>query len=357
MSEDTAQPLVAAETGNAVQDAMQAFKVHLGQAEAPERARGHDGKFVAAETAEEEIEAPIEAPKAEVVAETPEEGEEADEAAEEAQPQSVPLPHSWPQEKAEVWSSLPPEAQAVIVEREGQRDAAVNAKFQEAANVRKANEAIITEANVNRTRYAEAIGQVLALIQPQWPSPTMLDPNSSDYNPDEYHLRRAYAEQDDATVQSLAHRQQQIVAQQQMEEEQAKAARFHAINNATRDNFLRLVPDAADQAKAPAVFTELIEYAISQGAPADLFQAPTTALEWTVLKKAMEYDRLMAAKAKVGQQPPPAPKAAGPAVRPGVTTPRSATQAARAKGAMDRLARSGSIEDGAAVWKNLMKSG
>lgn len=353
MSEDTAQPILAAETGNAVEDAANAFKVHLGQAEAPRRAP--DGKFAAAEPAEE-IEAPEEAEEAEAVAETPELDEDEDGAAEEAQPE-IALPHSWPPEKAEVWGSLPPEAQAVIAEREGQRDAAVNAKFQEAANVRKANEALVTEANTNRTKYAEAIGQVLALIQPQWPSPTMLDPNSGDYNPDEYHLRRAYAEQDDATVQNLAHQQQQIAAQLKAEEDSVAASRFHAINNATRDNFIKLVPDAADQAKAPGIFTELMEYAVSQGAPADLFQSPTTALEWTVLKKAMEYDRLMAAKAKVGQQPAPTPKAAGPAVRPGVATPRSATQAARAKGAMDRLARSGSIADGAAVWKNLMKSG
>ena len=47
-------------------------------------------------------------------------------AADDPQPPEVVLPRSWPADKAELWTSLPPEAQAVIAAREGQRDAAVN---------------------------------------------------------------------------------------------------------------------------------------------------------------------------------------------------------------------------------------
>lgn len=357
---DTAQPVTAAETEVAptvdpMDAAAEAFKVSLGQSDAPERPRGPDGKFVAAQTAEEEIEAPANADEAEAGAETPEEGEETDEAAEEAQPEAVPLPHSWPPEKAEVWSSLPPEAQAVIAEREGQRDAAVNAKFQEAANVRKANEGLIAEANVNRQRYADGLEQVMSLIQPQWPSSTMLDINSGDYDPDTYHLMRANAELDQTTLQNLSHQRQQLRAQVENEEAQGEAARFQQINNASRDSFVKLCPDAVDQQKAPAAFQELMSYAIEEGAPADLFASPTTSLEWKMIWKAREYDRLQSAKAKVGETPPPEPRRAQPVVRPGVTTPRSAATAARQRGAMDRLRKSGSVEDGAAALKHLMK--
>jgi hypothetical protein len=66
---------------------------------------------------------------------------------------------------AEQWTSLPPETQAFIREREGQRESAVNAKFQEAANLRKAHEAEIGEAQTNRQAFAEAADFVLSLAR------------------------------------------------------------------------------------------------------------------------------------------------------------------------------------------------
>jgi hypothetical protein len=61
---------------------------------------------------------------------------------------------------------------------------------------------------------------------------------------------------------------------------------------------------------------------------------------------------MMAAKAQVK---PKAQKPAAPVVRPGVTTPRSAIEATKRKAAHERLARSGSIEDAAAIFKNVFK--
>ena len=60
-------------------------------------------------------------------------GDEA-EAPDEGQPEPVDMPASWSKEDAETWSALPADAQAKIAEREGQREQAVNAKFQESAN-------------------------------------------------------------------------------------------------------------------------------------------------------------------------------------------------------------------------------
>ncbi|WP_114954308.1 hypothetical protein [Sphingosinicella terrae] len=271
-----------------------------------------------------------------------------DEAAEEAQPAAVAMPASWSREDERLWSTLSPEAQARIAEREGQRDAAINSKFREAAELRRAHEAEIEEANLNRRLYAEAADQVLSLVVPQPPPITMLDVASSDYDPDTYHYRKALHEETVALLNSHAAQRQQIAAQEQ-------ARQFEAINGATRDAFIRSVPDVADQAKAPAVFQELIDYALSAGAPADLFASPTTALEWHVLWKAREYDRLQSARARVRETPPPEPRKAQPAVRPGVATPRGAAERQRRQGAIDRLRKEGSVEAGAAALKLLMK--
>src|SRR5207342_3716844 len=128
-----------------------------------ERPRDEKGRF-----AREEIQAEAEAEPAQAEAESHDE-EEADEAAEEAQLEAVDLPTAWPAELAEEWQNLPAPLQDKIVQREAEREAAVNAKFQEAANVRKANEALIAEANTNRQRYAEAIDTVLSAVEPQRP--------------------------------------------------------------------------------------------------------------------------------------------------------------------------------------------
>jgi GH24 family phage-related lysozyme (muramidase) len=52
-----------------------------------------------------------------------------DEAAEEAQPDAVAMPASWSREDERLWSTLSPEAQARIAEREGQRDAAISLAY------------------------------------------------------------------------------------------------------------------------------------------------------------------------------------------------------------------------------------
>lgn len=77
-----------------------------------------------------------------------------------------------------------------------------------------------------------------------------------------------------------------------------------------------------------------------------------TSAELLIAEKARRYDEMVAAQGRVK---PKGPKPATPPVRPGVTTPRSAIEHTKRKQNYDRLARSGSVEDGAAVFKDLFK--
>ena len=357
---DTAQGSGPAETvvaSDPFADAAEAFKVSLGQAEPPEVLRDDKGRFA---SANQEIEAEKETPEGvEAEAESHEADEEQPEAAEEAQPEAVDLPTSWPSEHAEMWKSLPPETQALIVEREGQRDAAVNAKFQEAANVRKANEAVIMEANTNRQRFADAADFALSLIQPQEPPVSMLDRNSSDYDPDRYHLlNRQYQETGQYLI-NLKQQRDYALAQQQEENERAVMERLGEIEERFYPELVKAVPEIADPNKRAAVLGELAEYAVSQGIPEETFADPNrvkhlTSAEFNLVWKARQYDRMISAKDKVQ---PKAAKPAAPPVRPGVTTSRSAVEATRRKQNFERLDREGSIDAGAAIFKDYFRKG
>ena len=357
---DTPQPETAGETevaSDPIADAANAFKVNLGQAETPQRPRDEHGRFARVEG--QEIEAEDEAQpvedEAEAEAESHDEAE-TDEAAEEAQPEPVDLPTSWPAEQAEMWNNLPPETQAFIREREGERDAAVNAKFQEAANVKRANEAIIAEANANRQRFMEITDFALSLVTPQPPSRSMLDPRSADYNPDQYHLAKA---QYDDTIQTLSHLDQQRLqahAQQQEMHTQELQEQIVAINEQYGPALLKDVPEFLDEQKSTQVITDLAQYGIKAGIPQETFADPelrqqVTAPMWHIIWKAQQFDQMKAAQAKVT---PKAAKPAAPPVRPGVATSHSGKKQVESKKAFDRLARSGSIADGAAVWKNFL---
>lgn len=348
---DTPQPETAGETvaSDPFADAANSFKQSLGQIAEPERPRDDRGRF-----APKEIEAEDEA-EAEAEAESHDEVE-TDEAADEAQPEPVDLPTSWPSEMAETWATLPAETQDFIVKREAERDAAVNAKFQEAANVRKANEAVIAEANTNRQKYVEAAEMVLAAFQPRpAPSPSMLNPQSADYNPDAYHLHKAYHDQDAAYFSQLQEQLSQAKAQQAQEVTQAEQQYIASVEEKFRPALLRDVPELSDPVKQPQKLHELIQYAVSQGIGEHVFTDPEiaqriTSPELHLAWKAMQYDKMMSAKAKVS---PKAQKPAAPPVRPGVATPRSAVEQARKKEALARLDREGSVEAGAAFFKNL----
>ena len=350
---DTAQAAVPAETApvDPIAAAADAFKTFDRNApEAPERPRDESGRFVSTrepEEASEEIEA--EEPEIGEAAETHEEPEETVEQPEEAQPEPAELPTSWASDKAELWNGLDPDAQAYIRQRDAEQTAATNAKFQEAANLRKAHEAEIEEAKTNRQRFAEAADILLSVVKPQRPSPSMLDQSSSDYNPDAYHrLERQFQEQVQLLT-TVAQQRHEVAQLEQAESEKARAAAVAEINERALPDLIKVEPAFAksDSPEAQDAFMGLARYALERGVPADTELSAFTNVELTLLAESRKYREMMAAKAKVQ---PKAPKPAAPVVKPGVATPRATVQAQRQKDALARLDKSGSIEDAAAFF-------
>ena len=347
---DTPQPATAGETevaSDPIADAMAAFKAADGKSDKP---RNERGQFAPAQ----EIEAAPESEEEEGEAQITAEEEGGDGTAEEAQPET-PLPTGWNPENAEMWSTLPPEARAYIAQREGERDSAVNAKFQEAANLRKANEAVIREANENREKFLRAADDVLSLVSLERPTPQQFGAGTGQYDREGYDLAVAQYEQAARTIESVRQQREQILAQQEEDALKADRAAFESVESQFRPKFVELVPDVGVPEKVGPIIREIADYAVKNGIPENVFSNPQIAARVTTPElmmawKAMQFDKLQAAKTRVE---PKAQKAPAPALKAGAATSRQGQQYVQRQKNIDRLSREGSIEAGAAVFKDI----
>lgn len=351
--QDTAQPEMAADPNAQLEGAADAFKAFLNPT--PAQPRNDRGQFASdQEEAAEVDDLPYQA-DAEAGEPGEDDDQEVDEAAEEAQPEAVDMPSSWSKEDADLWSSLPTEAQAKIAEREAQRDQGLNSKLQEAANARKLVEQQAAEANANRDAYAQAIDQVVGLLQFPKPDPAQYGLGTGNYDREAYDLAVYQWENAQGQLQSLHQQRQAIAAQQEAEAQQARQAAMAEIEQVAWPKLLEAVPELSDPEKGRGIIADIVKYAVAEGLPEDVFRnGSVNSHEMRLLWKAKEYDRIKAAGTRVNAGNPP-PKPASPPVRPGGVTPRQTVQANRLGKAQERLAKEGSVEAGAAVFKQLFR--
>ena len=347
---DTAQLPGAAETDpNAQIDAAaDAFKAFLNPSTAQPRAS--NGQFASTEQADENTEpGEDESQLVETGEDEPGEDNEAEEAAEQAQP----MPPSWGADDAELWATLPPAAQARIAEREGERDRGLNLKLQETANARKTHELAVREVQTKRDDYLAALETVEALYKAPRPDPRAFGYGTQQYDAAAFSLADRQWQQNEQVLAQLA--EQREAARKEAAEEEAKVLsewrEAHEAEHAPK--LLADVPELKDAATAGPVLQGLVKFAIDNGIPESVFAEDQaneiTSGQLRILWMAQQFEKLKSAPAA----PKPKP-AAGPAVKPGVSSPRSATKAARIQKAADRLSREGSVEAGAAYFRNIL---
>ncbi len=335
-----------------LEDGAAAFKAFLNPQ--PERPRDESGRFAPTQTEGETVD-----DEEATEAQAPDDGDEdqgdvdeTDEAPDEGQQDDVPMPASWSKDDEGLWTQLPVEARAKLAERETQRETAVNAKFQESANIAKAAQQQVTEANANRDNYAKLTEQVAALVQYPEPDPTQYGLGGEYFDRDNYDLAHHQWRQANAALQYHAQQQQQIAAQQAREAGEARTRELQAVEEVAYPKFVADVPDL-NGPKAQEIIDGLIKYGVESGIDRDTFRpGEVSSREMHILWKAQEYDRIKAAKTRVTAANPP-PKPAGPVVKPGGVTPRATIQANRLGKAQTQLAKSGSVKDAAAVYKAL----
>lgn len=351
--EDTAQPS-AAETP--LHEQIDSAASAIRAMRTVNQPRDEQGRFAGEEPTEPER--PEEAPPLEDGdAELPEveDGEEYDETEEheaegpdEDQPEAVEMPKSWSKDDEELWQGLPPAAQAKIAEREGQRDAAIQSKFQEVANARKEYESKLAEANQSRDKWAQDYDLLVAELSLPEPDPRQYGLGTQHYDRDAYDMARLQWQESTEKLNSFKEQREQIRQRQQQEEMEAWNARKSEINARFEPELLSIMPELTDREKAAPAVRSLVEWGLEQGLQPEQFAEENlpyiTAAELRILALAKE-----AIDAKSGVKKAPPKKQ--PNIRPGVATPRAAQKSVQKQKAMERLQTEGSFEAAAAAMR------
>jgi hypothetical protein len=247
--------------------------------------------------------------------------------------------------------------------KSGLRQADYTRKTTEAAEVRKTADAELARANAeiaaarqDRMAYAQnlqLLGQQLHSVLQQT-AQVDLDRLAVE-NPAEYVKQKHLLDQRQASLQRVQFEQHRINQQNQAEQQrmqqmqqaqQAQAAADHIKQQ--RDALLAKLPEWKDQAKASAEKASLSKYLEKEGYKADELTNVNDHRTVLLARKAMLYDKLMdrakASTAKVEKLPMKVE-------RPGTATAPSDGRTA----AMQRLEKSGRVEDAAAIFSQMFK--
>lgn len=313
------------EIGSTVEEAAQAFAAMRGSVE--EETPPSD------DTPASEDAAPAEAPESEAEGE---EGAEPAEAVEASPPPPAPVV------KLDDGTELTVDE----VKKGYLRQADYTRKTQQVAEQRRAAEAEVEAVRAERATYAERLTQVEAIIQQQ--APPRPDPALRQTDPAEYAAQQAdylAHEQRLATVQS----ERQRTEAQMAKDAQERHAQYLA---AEREKLFEIFPEwATNREKAQADLNVLRATGLDYGFTEQELDSVGDHRAIRLLADAAELKRLKAERAKVQ------PKIAkAPVLQPGSTgqvAPKPATDARRA---LERLKKSGRVEDAAQAFAAFRES-
>lgn len=274
----------------------------------------------------------------------PVEGEEAP--ADEPELPAIDPPVSWDAEAKADFAQLPRALQEKVAAREQQRETAVSAAQQRAANAEK------IATNVTQ------LGQALSGILPQ--AQQAFKGKWDDYDwdtlaredPLEYVAKNREYEKDQATLQQLR------AAQQAAAEEEVN------LFLAKREEELPQVAPELCGPEGTAKRTELSQFLLNAGIPADAISKGATAAMLSIALDAMKFRALKAeAPAAIRPAAPgaagartPAPPPAHRPVRPSTAPAQSDSRTRARDQAFDRLTQTGSIDDAVAAYEAKQKA-
>lgn len=225
-----------------------------------------------------------------------------------------------------------------------QRQADYTKKTQEVATERKEVEAERERIQAERNHYAQNLNRIQAQLESGLQEQQQIDwQRLIDENPQEYLKQTHLAQSRQAQLQQVYAEQQKLAAITQAEAQQ----RHVSFLQQQQEELLAKLPDWKDEAKAKAEKTALREYLLSQGYKEQDVAAVADHKAVLMARKAMLYDQMIskanAAAKKVASVP--RIEKPGTGVNPGIDKRGAAYQ---------RLGKSGSIDDAAAVFASLL---
>jgi len=166
-------------------------------------------------------------------------------------------------------------------------------------------------------------------------------------DPLEYPKHRAAYDQINAGYQAAVNaynQKAQVLAQRQ-------AQVSESITQTELPKLIERIPEWSDPEKRKTGSAELRSWLIQEGAAPQEVDALNSALAVSIARKAMLYDKLLKSKASKVKQLREAP----PVTKPGAQAGPDAVKADQARQSRERLRKSGSLLDAAAVYLNRMK--
>jgi len=263
-----------------------------------------------------------------------EEGEDADH-------QGIEPPNSWSNQDKEVFRSLPPEAQAVIARREGERDKAFTQKTDEIAEHRKALESTFLTVQQEREAYANNLQQLLFVAAPEAQKFQEIDwQRLAQEQPADYVRLSAERDALRGRIGGIQQELQRVAAQSQ----QAQAWQFQQTVQAEQAKLREAIPEFADPEKGPRKIAEMRQWLQKKGFADQEISQVVDHRVLLVVEEAMQADRQKVIRREAQQK-----RSNGngtPVQPPGASRQRPDSRAAQRRNEkMAALKRSGSEKD------------
>lgn len=263
-------------------------------------------------------------------------------------PASIAAPNSWPAEEKALFAKLPPDLQAVVARREGERDKALLQRGEEIANERKGWDSERQAIATQRDQYAQSLNQVARLMIPEVQALENIDwVQLSRDNPAEYVRLSGMRDNLRGRIGALQQEIGRITQQQQNEQQQARDRRMAE----EKQLLIAKVPDLGDAQKGPKLSAELHQNLITHyGFSTDEIGNVLDHRLFTMAVDAMKYRQGEAARASATTKkanPPPTLQRTGNA-------PTTDGRGRRIAEKVRNLGRTNSVQDAASLLEELL---
>ena len=263
---------------------------------------------------------------------------------------AIAAPRSWPADMRDAFAKLPGDLQAVIANRENERDAAFNRQVREAAERKQAAEAELAAASTERRQYLANLSSLIDGIARQTAGEFADIRTTGD-------LEQMAAQDPQRYLRWQARREalQAALAEQdalQRRERAEQDHRFRGYAGQQRALLLEKIPELADPKTRRAVQSEMNDYLHSQGFTDEETGAWVDHRYALVIRDALRYRKGQeAAKAAAEKKVVNLPKVQ----RPGTGSSGRAERSAQERAAMTRIARHGTTDQQAEALARLLE--
>lgn len=250
-------------------------------------------------------------------------------------------PKYWSQDAKARFAELNPDLQAVVLAQEGPREEASAKAKAEAAEVRQHAEKEMEGLGQLSEQLNQLLPRVLKNVADKWGTNPDWVAFAGQYGADKMAVAKAQYEQDRAEADQL----QRVAAETD--------ARAHvAYVRKEYEALKELAPELTDPKEGQARRTEVVTYLKAAGVPEHAI-TKISALEMTMVRKAMLFDRLQTKAATPTPAPKPAPAATRPLTRGAAAVGSADPKAKQAQAAGAKFSKSRSIADAVALLDSL----